>query len=300
MKERNHKYGKQHKPLLAAATLFLALGGAGLAQSPADEGYAVAARGPDDRVWTRLAWETNSAGLGVLTTNSFIEVSTGVSYWDGGWKDSQDLIELMPDGTAAAVHGSLKAYFSANLNTRGAIRLVTRADRTFETEPIGLFYYDSASGKEVRLASLRDCPAQLLPPNQIVWKGIFDSIDADLRVTYTKAAVETLLILGQRPKPPSFYGLNPATTRLELWHEWHNAPQPEQRQVVLDGALGFVDWMLDFGICRSPVATRSACAETSKSRPERPQPSGYPTETSRARFPWPRSGIARRAPIRAS
>ena len=118
----------------------------------------------------------------------------------------------------------MTAHFNQNLNTLGAITLVGRTGRTFQTAPIGLFYYDSASGKEVPLANLRDCSAELLPPNQIVWKGIFDSIDADLRVTYTQAALETDLILAQRPKPPSFYGLNPATTRLELWHEWHRAP----------------------------------------------------------------------------
>src|SRR2546428_5171324 len=52
--------------------------------------------------------------------HSYVKVGTGLNYQDesGTWRESQNLIELMPDGSAAALRGSLKARFSANLNTQ--------------------------------------------------------------------------------------------------------------------------------------------------------------------------------------
>jgi hypothetical protein len=222
-------------------------------------GYSIQQRGANDRVWLKTSSCLNAAGELSVTTNSFIEVATAMHYNENGeWKESRDLIELTSEGAAAATRGPCKAYFGQNLAGPEGIRLVSRTGLSAQTRPLGLFYHDVASGKTVQLAALRDCGAELLPPNQIVWKGIFDTMDADFRVTYTKALIEGDLILKQRPKPPQAYdpGLDPATTRLELWHEWHGLRSPKQRQITVNrpaaveagGSLRTVqDNLLDFG-----------------------------------------------------
>ncbi len=224
----------------------------------ADAGYSIASRGQHDRVWSKVSTKLNSDGVETLVTNSFVEVATSMHYWeDNKWKESRDVIELTPDGGAAAVYGPWKVRFAGNLAGKQAITLLSPAGRSLETRPIGLFYHDVVSDKVVQIAALRDCSAELLPPNQVVWKSIFDSIEADLRVTYTKAAIESDLILKQRPKPPEAYeGLDPATTRLELWHEWRGAPTPKRIRIPLESQSAqapggqkpeFVDNILDFG-----------------------------------------------------
>ncbi len=220
-----------------------------LAQSPAEAGYSVLARGPMEKLWAKLSWQTNKDGsVTTLTNSSFTEMADGLEYWDdqaNAWKDSQDLIEIQPAGGAAALHGRVKAYFKPNLNAPGAITLVD-SNRVFRCEPISLFYYDEAQDKTVPLAGLKDCSAELLPPNQIVYKSVLDKISADYVVTYTKGAIEAELVLRQRPKPPEYYGLNSNTTTLEWWTQWQS-PQPSQTPVPIVPELGFDDSLLDFG-----------------------------------------------------
>ena len=230
----------------------LASGTAALAQSPADAGYTALARGSVDTLWAKLTWHTNRDGVAVATTNSmFTIVANGLNYredrGDGGtgeWKESRDLIEIQPDGTAAALYGPTRAFFKSNLNAPDAITLVN-GGRVFKTGLLGLFYFDPTTQKSIRLASVRNCSAELLAPNQVVWKSVLDSISANFSVTYTKGATEGDLVLLQRPRPPSFYGLSPATC-LEVWHEW-SAPDPVETVTPIKPEAEFWDSFLDFG-----------------------------------------------------
>lgn len=57
----------------------------------------------------------------------------------GEWAVSQDLIELMPDGSAAALRGPAKLYAKANLNSPGAITIAQRyttLTRMFRTSTV--------------------------------------------------------------------------------------------------------------------------------------------------------------------
>lgn len=72
---------------------------------PIANGYSVIRRGPDDRVLEKIDHSSPLA-----TTNSFVEVATGMHYWDGNdWRESQDLIELTSDG-AAVVSADLSGF----------------------------------------------------------------------------------------------------------------------------------------------------------------------------------------------
>ena len=188
----------------------------------------------------------------------YVEIASGLNYLDpatGQYQPSQDLIELTADGGAAAVHGPAKLYVKPNLNTAGAITLVTASNRVFQTRPLGVFWYNAQSGQAQLLAPVRDCVGELVPPNQVVFKSAFGPL-ADLRLVYTKSGIESDLVLLQAPTPPA--GWDPQTTRLELWHDWTGSPAPrltsrvlyrETNAVVRSQMLepDLTDEILDFG-----------------------------------------------------
>ncbi len=71
-------------------------------------------------------------------TKVVTEVATGLNYLDssGVWNESQDLIEPLTDGGAAAVKGRYSAYFSpAGLNDDAALAILSASDRT-EKDPL--------------------------------------------------------------------------------------------------------------------------------------------------------------------
>ena len=201
-----------------------------------------------------------STGKVTSTGHRYLTVATGLNYQDtnGVWQPSQEAVDLMPDGTGAAVHGRTKVYFSPNLNTAGAVTLVTRSNRVFQTSLAGLYFFDSASSNRVLLSVTKDCSGEIVPPNQVVYHSVLKSIKADLRLVYAKAGLESDLVLLECPSAPDAFGLNPSTTRLELWHEWLGAPTPSIKTRVLQSVTDpvarasmaepdLVDQTLDFG-----------------------------------------------------
>ena len=198
-------------------------------------------------------WQASELVTDALTgevTNrihQYVEIASGLNYLadpaTGEWAASQDLIELMPDGSAAALRGPAKLYAKPNLNSVGAITIVTVSNRVFQTRPIGLYWYDPISNKASLIAQIQDCVGELEPPNQLVYKAAFGQI-ADLRLTYTKGALESDLVLLQRPQLPA--GFDPATARLELWHEWLPLQAPKATTHLAE-APDLTDEILDFG-----------------------------------------------------
>jgi hypothetical protein len=159
-------------------------------------------------------------------TSQYFEVSPGLNYIDGSglWQRSQDLIELQPDGSAAAVHGPHKLYVPPSI--LDAATLVTASNRVFQTKILGLVYYDAASGSSAVLSPVRNTSGELLPPNQILFQSAFASVKADVLLKYTSSGFESDVIFLQRPPPPSAFGLSNETTRLQIWHEYWAPSQP--------------------------------------------------------------------------
>jgi len=197
-----------------------------------------------------------------------VAVASGLNYLDAGgvWRESEEAIDLMPDGRAAGVHGQYKVYFNPDLTSDAAITLVTRSNRVFQTHPIGIYYFDTQSSKTVLLAEANDSAAsEIQPPNQIIYKNAFksDFLVGDLRLTYTRVGFESDVILTARPKvSPGDCGLDPKTTQLQVKHAWLNAPMPVRTVRVV--APGLVDETLDFGELMFPIGNAFAWDGDSK------------------------------------
>jgi hypothetical protein len=168
--------------------------------------------------------------------HSYVKMGTGLNYQDesGTWRESQDLIELLPDGSAAALRGSLKAHFSANLNTEGAVTITSVSNRVFRSHPLGLYYFEADTGRSTLVGVVKDSVAEFHPPNQLVWRDCLEGagVQADYRVTYTKAGMEADLILLRLPEPTAL-GITSDSVRLEWFTEWLDLPEPRIRERLL-------------------------------------------------------------------
>ncbi len=193
---------------------------------------------------TRDAVElVTNATTGQVTTRNhrYVSVGSGLNYLDdsGNWRSSRDLLELTPDGGAAALRCPTKIYFSPNLNVEGAVTIATRSNRVFTVSPAGLYYFDCASGQSACVASIHDCAGEVLPNrSQIVFKGALGEL-GDIRFTVTRAGAECDLVLLRKFDPPEAYGFsNAATCRLEIWSAWTGVPEVQRNPTVLKRWVG--------------------------------------------------------------
>jgi hypothetical protein len=212
-----------------------------------DTPYAVVDRGANSRVWQRTTYETTPDGKQIPRTHQYTELATGLHYQKKGqWVESKEEIEILPNGTAAAVQGQHQAYFPGNIY-QGVIELVTPDGKHLRSRPLGLSYDDGSH--TVLIAELKDSVGQLVGPNQVIYPDAFTDFKADLRYTYTKAGFEQDIILREQPLTPESYGLNPTTARLEVLTEFFNPPQPTMTTARLPQQAGIAlnDENLDFG-----------------------------------------------------
>jgi hypothetical protein len=192
---------------------------------------SIVERGPHSRVWQWTTSEERPGGVRVAKQHTVVELATGMHYWAGDqWAESQELIEPFPDG-AVARHGQHKAIFAPNLNTRGAIDLEMPDGRRLQSHILGLAYTDAATGSSVLIAEIKDCAGEILPLNQVIYRDAFTDLKADVRYTYTRAGLEQDIILRQQPASPGEFGLNPATTRIEVFTELLDPPAPAVTRV---------------------------------------------------------------------
>jgi hypothetical protein len=216
-------------------------------------------------------------------TRTVIELATGLNYQDasGTWQESQDAIALTPGGGAAALEGPLQVQFSPKgLNDDEAITITTPKGQLLNARVQGVYYFDSQSGQSQLLAAPSDtAAAERLSPNQIIYRNAFfsDVFQADLRYTYTKAGYESDLIVTRQPKlTPEGCGFNPATTLLQVRHEWRHAPLPAaiQTMTVGYGNTALQDQFIDLGEVLFPPGSAVLADTSSPAGTNAPAPLG--------------------------
>ena len=219
--------------------------------------YQTVDRGPNHKTWERVISETLPNGKTVTRKSSYVELATGMHYLkDGQWAESKELIEIVPDGGVAR-QGPHQVTFAANINTAGAIDLKTPDGKRFRTHVLGIAYTDG-SGRSAMIAEIKDSIGEVVPPNVVIYRDAFTAFFADIRYTYTRAGFEQDIIFRQAPPSPVEYGLNPDTTRLEVFTEvleWPGTKKttrmlkqelvPARRQIMVEPDL--MDDTLDFG-----------------------------------------------------
>jgi len=217
-------------------------------------------RGPHHRVVETTSMITDTSGKTRVLKGRYTELRNGMHFLEAGqWVESAETIEAYPGG-AAALRGPHKVIFAANLNQADSapVDALMPDQGRLSIRPIGLRWRDTRSGRESWIASVRDCEGFILPPNQVLYPNAFDGLDATVRMTYTSGALESDVILHERPELPP--GFDVATTGLEVvtvftssvapkvtWHG--SSKQIERAEVVGARAAGSGDGdsLVDFG-----------------------------------------------------
>jgi hypothetical protein len=219
---------------------------------PSPTPYSIVANDANSRIWERTNYAVSPNGRSVSQIQRFTELATGLNYQDpstGQWAPSQEEIDILPNGTAAATTGQHQVYFPGDIY-QGEIELVTPDGIQLQSRPMGISYDDGTN--TVLIAVLTNSVGQLAGSNQVIYPNAFKGLNADLLYTYTKAGFEQDIILHEQPPSPAASGLDPATTRLQVLTEFFNSPQPALSSTPLPAQAGITlnDETLDFGVMK--------------------------------------------------
>ncbi len=203
--------------------------------------------GRNYRVWQTI--EVDASGSAALSTNCFVELATGLNYWNketGQYEPSQELFEITPEGYAVAQKGPYRLIIAPNINEPGSVDLLTPDGKRFRSNPMGLSFRDLSSGKNILIAEVKDCEGQLVSENVILFPDAFDHVHAALKYTYCRHRFEQDVVIYENPPLPP--DLDPETTVLEMYTEFFDPPTPETSSV--EKIDGWVDENLEFGAMR--------------------------------------------------
>jgi hypothetical protein len=200
-----------------------------LAAQKSQPSFSITKRDANSRVWERTTYERSPSGQLVPKKHSYTELATGMHYKDanGQWVESKEEIEVFPGG-AIARQGQYQVIFANNLNTAGAIDMQMPDGKRLRSHILSLNYFDTATGNNVPLAEVKDCIGQIVGSNQVLYADAFTGIRASVRYTYRKGSFEQDVILMEQPPVPEAYGLNSASTKLQVLTEFLNPPEPKR------------------------------------------------------------------------
>jgi hypothetical protein len=189
---------------------------------------------------------TNQSGEVITNLNSYAELSTGLCFLQNGqYVDSVEQINIVGTG-AEAVQGPCKVQWAADASTAGgAVQLTSPGGQQYSTRVYGLALIDVATGSNVLIAAITNSTGLLMGNNQIVYPSAFAGLQADIQDTYLLSGFEQNVILREQLPSAADYGLNPATTWLEVLTQFFSPPAPLITTVETNGLSD--DVQLDFG-----------------------------------------------------
>jgi hypothetical protein len=225
------------------------------AQTSRTTQLAVVAAGPHERIWS-----TGDAASG----RRVVELATGMNFWHGqSWTLSDPSFAVTAKGFAAE-RLQHKVRLSADLYTIGAVTVVTPDGITLSSTPLGIGLYDAASGRSALIALTTNCLGVLINDRQVAYQDAFAGICADVVYTIDAGSFRQDVVITGRLDPAD-YGFPTNTTRLQIFTEFYNAPEPDRlrrplrvekddavrRQMaspdLVDEVLGFGEFVIGTG-----------------------------------------------------
>jgi Bacterial TSP3 repeat len=202
-----------------------------LGQLPTNQVEIILERGPHHKVVNFIEPVVTPLGELVSVTNSYIQLETGLNYQgeNGAWIESVPQFETSTRG-ATFSSGQHRVNLAGNLNSAGAIQLRLPSGEWMIGHIAGLAYFDASSGTSVMFAPVKDSEGWQVQEDQIVYPDAFKGTRADVRYTVSRSGFEQDVILREVPPAPASYGMNPITTRIEVWTEFTTAPIPSIRR----------------------------------------------------------------------
>jgi hypothetical protein len=179
-------------------------------------------------------------------TNQFTLLENCLHYQDNGeWKLSESLIEPFPDG-AVARRGPNKAIFSHALNSEAVFDIQTSDGRRIRGGVRAIHLTDQSTGKTIVLGTVKEsAKAELLPPNEILFRDAFDGIAAHVLLVWKYNYFSHDVILAERPAIPADW--DPANVRLEVLTEFIVDAEPQLRAGLFQQREATDDQLIHFG-----------------------------------------------------
>ena len=207
--------------------------------------FTIAERGPNHRLWQQVTWVTNASGIALARTNSYTEIATGMAHWvNGELVDSTALIQATATG-AVSSNAAHTVTFLGNINSAGAIDIALPDGQHLRGNPLCLSYFDTASGKSVLIAQVKDSLGQLFPSGtDAIYPDAFTDFRCDILYENAVSGFEQLIVLREQPPSPTEWGLNPETTMFQVITEFLNPPTPQVSTIQIENDQ---DNYLDFG-----------------------------------------------------
>jgi hypothetical protein len=220
-------------------------------------------RGANFRKWERKRSITLPSGVVREQKSTVLQLHAGLHYRDpqtGEFKESRAIIEPHPDG-AVARQGQHKAAFSSNLKTPGALKIGTDDGTVIQGHLLGVAFTDAESGLSAMIAEVKDSQGIITSDSTITYVNAMDSFLCNVVYTYRISGLEQDLVILEAPSvTPQELGMNPLTTRMELFFEVLTPPEARVKAQPIRSVLGrntqkltlgaFSDIQLEFGSMR--------------------------------------------------
>ncbi|MCL5097137.1 MAG: hypothetical protein M1608_06355, partial [Candidatus Omnitrophica bacterium] len=149
---------------------------------------------------------------------------------NGQWIESRAVVEGYPTG-AIANQGPHQVIFSKNLLAEGGtIDLLTPDGKRLRAVPVGLGWKNAKTGQFAWIARAQDTVGVIQPPNVVVYENAFDSIQANLVVTYTTAGIEVWVVLKENPILPE--GFEAESSLFQVITEFLEVPTAVSEKIL--------------------------------------------------------------------
>lgn len=190
--------------------------------------------GPHHRIVNTVREVVRPDGFTALTTNRYVQLEPGLNRLERDhWVPAQEGLEVVGDSVVSRGTAH-RVIWAANTKAGlGLLDIELPGGERLRGGCIGLSYYDSASGRSVMLAEIKESTAELHQPNMVLFSQAFDDVDADLLYVCRKGTFEQFVVLrGGLPAPEDFQ-MDAATTRLEVVSEFDAPPIPRKLVTAL-------------------------------------------------------------------
>src|ERR1035437_4323105 len=214
--------------------------------APAPTARRMVEPGANHRVWQWETYERSPGGIITTSVHKYTELATGLNYTNsyGQLTESKEQITILPTGGAAATQGQHKVYFPADIYN-GVLEVITPDGKHLRSRPVGISYDDGSNS--VFIATLKDALGYLTSSNQVTYRDAFTNFRADLVCTYRRGGFESDVVFRQQPPTPDQYGLDNASSTLQMITEFFNTQDPQEIPTGSDDGYGLQDSTLKFG-----------------------------------------------------
>jgi hypothetical protein len=139
------------------------------------------------------------------------------------------------------------------IRMQGAVRIEMPEQQLLIGQPVALSLYDPVAQTNILIAELKNPTARLVQSNLVMFVDCWDEVKADVLLKLGRNAFSQSVVWRERPPDPKLWGLNPKTTRLQVWSEFYEPPEPVKKETVLKEivpGLAWTDETLAFGKSR--------------------------------------------------